>query len=56
MDKKTKRRLEVLRKKLHGVEKLLADARRQPDDLNELASLEKQATEIRAEIETLKAK
>lgn len=55
MDKKAKHRVEILRTKLQNLEKLAANARRQPDDPRELAALEQQVAETRAEIEKLKA-
>lgn len=50
MDKRSKRRVDALRTKLQKLEQLLSAAKRQPDDLAELASLERQVAETRAEI------
>lgn len=54
MDKKAKQRIQTLRAKLQKLEQLAANARRQLDDPQELATLEKQINEIRLEIEKLK--
>ena len=54
MDKKTKKRLEVLRQKVEKTQKLIAAARQQTDDPDEVAQLENQITELKAEITRLK--
>ncbi len=54
MDKKTKKRLEVLRQKVEKTQKLIAAAKQQTDDPDEVAQLEAQITELKAEIERLK--
>ena len=54
MDKKTKKRLEVLRQKVEKTQKLLAAAKQQTDDPDEVAQLEAQIVELKAEIERLK--
>ena len=50
MDKRAKKRVDLLRAKLQKQEQLLSAAKRQPDDLKELAALERQVAEIKAEI------
>ena len=54
MDKRDKKRAEVLKQKLVKLRQLLAAARQQPDDVDELRSLEKQIAEATAELEKLK--
>ena len=54
MDKKAKKRLEVLRQKLQKYEKLLAAAKQQTDEPDEVANIERQIAEIKAEIEKIK--
>lgn len=56
MDKKTKKKIEVLRQKQDKTQKLLNDAKAQTDDPAEVESLQQQIAEIKSEIETLKAK
>ena len=56
MDKKEKKRLEVLRQKLEKSEKLLVAAQAQTDDPNEIVDLKKQIANYRTEIEELKKK
>ena len=46
MDKKTKKRLEVLRQKVEKTQKLLAAAKQQTDDPNEVSQLETQIVEL----------
>ena len=53
-DKKAKKRLEVLRQKLQKQEKLLAAAKQQTDEPDEVANIERQINEIKAEIEKIK--
>jgi len=53
MDKKAKKRLEVLRQKLQKQEKLLAAAKQQTDEPDEVANIERQINEIKAEIEKI---
>lgn len=55
MDKKAKKRLEVLRQKIQKSEKLLAAAKAQPDEPGEAEAIEQQITEYRAEIEKIKS-
>ena len=54
MDKKAKKRLEVLRQKLQKSEKLLAAAKQQTDEPDEVENIERQIAEIKAEIEKIK--
>ena len=56
MDKKTKKRLEVLRHKIEKTQKLLAAAREQTDEPDEILTLEKQLAEYHAETTELKNK
>lgn len=55
MDKKAKKRLEILRQKIQKSEKLLTAAKLQPDEPGEAEAIEKQITEYKAEIEKIKA-
>lgn len=54
MDKKAKKRLEVLRQKVEKTQKLLAAAKQQTDDPDEVSQLENQIAELKSEIERLK--
>ena len=54
MDKKAKKRLEVLRQKLQKQKKLLAAAKQQTDEPDEVANIERLIAEIKAEIENIK--
>ena len=54
MDKKAKKRLEVLRQKLQKAETLLAAAKKQTDEPDEVANIERQIVEFKAEIEKIK--
>lgn len=54
MDKKEKKRLEVLRKKHEQVRQRLAGARTQMDDKSEVEAIEKELAAINFEIESLK--
>lgn len=56
MDKKTKKKIEVLRQKQDKTQKLLNDAKAQTDDPAEVESLQQRIDAIKTEIETLKAK
>lgn len=56
MDKKTKKRLEVLRKKLEKAQKLLAAAKLQTDEPDEIVQIESQITALNEEIAELKTK
>jgi peptidoglycan hydrolase CwlO-like protein len=55
MDKKSQKRIEMLRKKINDVQQRLAGARKQMDDPSEVAQLESELTAAKAEIEKLKA-
>lgn len=55
MDKKTKKRIQVLRERMQKLEKLLAGARAQPDDQKEIQDYEQQIAKIKAELATLTA-
>ena len=54
VDKKAKKRLEVLRQKLQKNEKLLAAAKQQTDEPDEVENIERQIAEIKSEIEKIK--
>ena len=54
MDKKAKKRLEVLRQKVEKTQKLIAAAKQQTDDPDEVTQLETQIASFKAEIEQLK--
>ena len=54
MDKKAKKRLGVLRQKIQKQEKLLAAAKQQTDEPDEVTNIEQQIAEIKAEIEKIK--
>ena len=56
MDKKTKKRLEVLRQKVEKTQKLLAAARAQTDEPDEIENLEKQLAQYQTEIAEIKNK
>lgn len=55
MDKKAKKRLEVLRDRLQQRRTVLANARRQNDDPAETTRLEEEVAELEREIVRLKA-
>ncbi len=54
MDKKGKKRLEVLRQKLQKIQSQLSGAKQQMDDPSDVARLEKELADIHAEMEKLK--
>ena len=54
MDKKAKKRLEVLRKRQEKLRQQIAGARDQMDDPAELAALEQEMANVLEEIERLK--
>lgn len=54
MDKKAKKKIEVLRKRLEKCRQQLAGAKAQTDDPAEVATLEKEIADIQADIEKLK--
>lgn len=55
LNKKQKKQLDVSRKKLTQLQKLLADIRKQPDDPAEIESIERQIAGVETEIEKIKA-
>lgn len=55
MDKKAKKRIEVLRKKVTHLQQQLSGAREQMDDPREVQQLEASIAEAQQEIEKLKA-
>lgn len=55
MDKKSKKKLEVLREKLKKLQQQLTGAKKQPDDLPELERLTREVAALEAEIEKLKS-
>ena len=55
MDKKAKKRVELLRKKINDLQQRLAGAKKQMDDAEEVAGLEADIARARAEVEKLKA-
>lgn len=55
MDKKTKKKIEVARKKIDNLLKQLAGAKQQTDEPDEIQKLEAEIEAKRAEIEKLKA-
>lgn len=56
LDKKSKKRLEVLRKKLEKLQNMLQGARQQEDEPGEVAGIEKQIEDAKAEMAALKGK
>lgn len=54
MDKKAKKRVEVIRKKLASTQVLLAAAKEQPDDPEEPARLEAEIEKLKEEMAKLK--
>ena len=55
MDKKAKKRVEVLRKKIVQMQQLLAAAKQQPDDPDEPARLQADIDKAQEEMQKLKA-
>lgn len=55
MDKKSQKRIELLRKKINDVQQRLAGARKQMDDPDEVRQLEKDLAAAKDEIEKLKS-
>ncbi len=56
MDKKAKKRIEVLRKRIDKLQLLLKGAKEQMDDPDEVVKLESDLAEAKAEITRLKSK
>ena len=54
LDKKAKKKLEVLRKRLDKTRQLLTFAKQQTDEPDEVARIEQQIKDIEAEIEEIK--
>ena len=54
MDKKTRKKLDVLRKKVNHLEQQLAGATRQMDDPREVERLRAELEQARAQVEKLK--
>lgn len=54
MDKKEKKRLEVLQQKIAKLQQLLAGAKKQPDDPAEVPRLEKELAAAHAELAVIK--
>jgi len=55
LDKKVKKRIDVLRTRLNKSQQQLAGAKKQMDDAAEVARLEKEIGEINVELEKLKS-
>jgi hypothetical protein len=55
VDKRDKKRIDVLNLKLQKLRQQLSGARRQMDDADEVARLERQVTEVEAELQKLKS-
>ncbi|MFT5524843.1 MAG: uncharacterized coiled-coil DUF342 family protein [Pirellulaceae bacterium] len=55
MDKKAKKRLEVIRQRLQALQKQLAGAKQQDDEPGEVAELEAQITKLDEEAKALRA-
>jgi predicted nucleic acid-binding Zn-ribbon protein len=55
MDKKAKKRIEVLRKKIADLQPRLAGAKKQTDEPDEVVKLETELAAAQAELEKLKA-
>ena len=54
MDKKAKKRVEVLKQRLQKLRQQLAGARQQPDEPDDIRRLEKEIAEAEAELTKLK--
>lgn len=55
MDKKAKKRIEVLQQRLQKLRQQLAGAKQQPDDPQDAINLEKEIKDVAADLEKLKA-
>jgi hypothetical protein len=55
MDKKAKKRIDLLRKKVNDIQQRLAGARKQLDDPAEVAQLESELAAAQQEIEKIKS-
>lgn len=54
MDKKSKKRVEVLRQRIQKMKQQMSGAKQQDDEPGEIQRLEKEITDAQAEIERLK--
>ncbi len=54
LDKKSKKRLEVLRQRLQKLQLQLAGAKQQEDEPGEVARIEKEIEEVQAEVQKIK--
>ena len=54
MDKKDKKKYEVLRQRLIKLQQQLSGAKKQPDDPDDIVRLEKEIAAVQAELEKLK--
>ncbi|MDG2383954.1 MAG: hypothetical protein P8N76_19945 [Pirellulaceae bacterium] len=55
MDKKAKKRIEVLRQRIVKIQQQLSGARQQDDEPGEVERLEQEINDVKAEIEKLKS-
>jgi hypothetical protein len=55
MDKKAKKRIDLLNQRLQKLRQQLAGARKQPDEPGDVSRLEKEIAEVDAELTRLKA-
>jgi ribosomal protein L29 len=55
VDKKAKKRIDVLQQKLQKLRQQLAGAKQQPDEPGDITRLEKEIAAVEAELSTLKA-
>lgn len=53
MDKKSKKRIDVLRSNLQRLRQQLSGVQKQKDDLDEVQSLQKQIASVEAELQSL---
>ncbi len=53
MDKKSQKRLQILKDRLRSAQQRLIGAKRQPDDLNELEQVQREVAAIQAEVRQL---
>lgn len=56
LDKKTKKRLQVLRQKIEKAQKVLAACKLQPDEPDEIEKAEKEIEKLKAEVAELRGK
>lgn len=56
IDRRDQRRLEALRVQLRDLQRRLAGAKKQPDDLNEIRQLEREVNAVQAEIDRITGK